>query len=67
MIELLVRYPYSLPVDVRKAVELYVAENPLGKAVANFYRTYYEELDALNTPDASCRLDAFTPPPLSPE
>ena len=62
MIELLVRYPSSLPADVRKAVEDYVAEDPFGRSVAIFYRTYYKELDALKARDGSCRHCAFNPP-----
>lgn len=51
IIELLVRQPSALTEEMRRTVEDYTNSDPFGRAVAQFYRDYYEELDALDDSD----------------
>lgn len=47
MIERYVRYPDSLTEDARQRVRQFLAKNELAAEIAHFYRSFYEELDAL--------------------
>lgn len=47
MIEQYVRYPESLTEEARQNIKAFLAENELAAEIASFYRTFYEELDAL--------------------
>lgn len=52
IIELLVRHPSALSEELRRTAENYVLADPFGRAVAQFYRDIYKELDSLNGDDA---------------
>ena len=68
MIERYVRYPDTLSEEAQRSIEAYVQQDASAQTLAEFYRSFYQELDNLPQ-QAPHRVDAFVeslfpaPPP----
>ena len=48
LIEVFVRYPEQLDEDTRQAISVHIATSRPACAIAQFYREFYQELDAID-------------------